>query len=411
VTPTRAVLIGSAVPLLIVVVLTGLGPAGTAVGLLPTRSGDAGGWDPPTPATVPPSPAGDRAGSAARAREEVGLSRLRRSIRAGSQLGFTGTEVVSAWTTAGATTRVLDVVQRPGGLRSLTARAAGAARPASVLRAPSGPNAPSPPTGSSLAAGPGGPVASSSPLRREDGLAVLSSRALSALAARYQVQGDGTDEVAGRPAVVVQALSGGREISRIWLDRATGLLLRQDVFDRSGRLYRRAAFTELHLAPASSTLTGPVATAPATGSPSAVGPEELARLRAEGWPCPVALGEGFILLDARREPGTAESAPLHLTYGDGLSAVSVFLQPGRLAADHLAGLDARRWGRGGDVFVRDGWPQVVVWQGGSTVITVVADADEGRLREVLTALPGPTGSGTLGSWPRRMGSALAWFKS
>ena len=61
--------------------------------------------------------------------------------------------------------------------------------------------------------------------------------------------------------------------------------------------------------------------------------------------------------------------------------------------------------------VCDGWPEVMVWQGGPTVITAVGDAEPGELQTILSALPRQPNRGTLGSLQQRMGSALAWFKS
>jgi hypothetical protein len=107
---------------------------------------------------------------------------------------------------------------------------------------------------------------------------------------------------------------------------------------------------------------------------------------------------------------SAEGSTLHLTYGDGLSAISVFLQRGELDPDGLAGLTVRKWGDA-EVYVRDGWPDVMVWQGGPTVITAIGDAEPADFRTVLSALPRQANHGTLGSLQQRMGSALAWFGS
>jgi hypothetical protein len=138
-----------------------------------------------------------------------------------------------------------------------------------------------------------------------------------------------------------------------------------------------------------------------------VGPAELSTLRSRGWPCPVALPAGYVLLDARRTVADGDST-LHLTYGDGLSSISVFLQHGELDASALTGLSSRKWGDA-EVYVRDGWPEVMVWQGGPTVITAVGDAEPSDLRSVLSALPRQSNHGTLGSLQHGMGSALAWF--
>jgi sigma-E factor negative regulatory protein RseB len=400
VSSSRTVIVGSALPLLILVGLVGFPPVRTAVGLERAE---------PVPQVGRASSAHSGRGSvapsdrAATKEETIVLGRLRRSIRAGRDLAFTGTEVVSAWRPSGASTRVLDLVQRAGGVRTTTARDAGA-QPVTALTA------------------------------TPDGLAVLSERALTALTAGYDLRSGGTDRVAGRAASVVVAARDGREVARMWLDERTGLLLRQDLLDSAGRPYRTAAFVDLKLtgAPAAA----PVVTAtpmplnlplrssvrtvsrtvpsPAVGASvdpwdDVVSSAELTDLRADGWPCPAQLPVGFVLLDARRTEVTAGRSALHLTYGDGLSAISVFLQRGRLDGAQLAGLTPQKWGDA-DVYVRAGPPQVMVWQGGATVITVVGDVEPGDLQRALSALPRQPNGGTLDSLQQRMGSALAWFK-
>jgi sigma-E factor negative regulatory protein RseB len=163
-------------------------------------------------------------------------------------------------------------------------------------------------------------------------------------------------------------------------------------------------------------VTVPTARTSASGTPNparawsdVVSPAELTKLRADGWPCPAALSVGYVLLDARRA-SAGSGATLHLTYSDGLSAVSVFLQRGDLDAAGLSGLSSRKWGDA-EVYVRDGWPDVMVWQGGPTVITAIGDAEPAELQVILGALPRQTNHGTLGSLQQRMGSALAWLAS
>jgi negative regulator of sigma E activity len=348
------------------------------------------------------------------AEEALSLARLRRSISAGEELAFVGTEIVSAWHQNGSSTRVLDLSQSSDGVRTVNARDVGAGEQRMTQSAPD-----------------------------SDALTGLSERALEALAAGYDLRIGGTDRVAGRAATVVVVAKQGRESARLWLDDRTGLLLRQDVFDAAGRLHRMAAFVSLTLTaepPATSPEVGtsgtllrapvhgfgvPGLTVPAANrssqepkatpapSPSGpwsdvVSPTELAALRTAGWPCPAALAAGFVLLDARRTT-TSGSSTLHLTYGDGLSAISVFLQRGQLDSARLTGLTAQKWD-GTEVYVRAGWPDVMVWQGGPTVITAIGEAEPADLRSILSALPRQSNHGTLGSWQQRMGSALAWFK-
>jgi negative regulator of sigma E activity len=403
VTPSRTVIVGSALPLLILVGLVGIPAARLTLNPQPslvrtaTASGLGAGSQTPAQASS----------------EAQALSWLRRSISSGRELGFSGTEVVTAWHRGGASTRVLAIAQRPGGPRIATERGT-----------------------SDRSAVPIGPAGMS-----PDALAGLSERALDALADGYQLRVAGRDQVAGRTATVIVVARSGRELARIWLDVRTGLLLRQDVLDQAGNLYRMAAFLDLRpvdgsLTPAGRTTNSqPVKPAQRLKNSEPVNNPEplntsepvnngtasaavawteiplagLARWRAEGWPCPERLPEGFVLLDARRETDSSGSSVLHLTYGDGLSAISVFLQRGRLDDDRLTGLSSQTWGDA-VLHVREGWPEVMVWQGGPTVITAVGEAEPARLRAVLSTLPRQAKRGTLDSLQHGMGSALAWFK-
>lgn len=404
-TPARTVVVGSAVPLLILIVLVGLPPAWGSVGLERPEPTPLGNESAPTADPVANRTANAAAAAAAKD-EALSLARLRRSIRAGQELSFSGTEIISAWHPDSSISWVLDLVQGPDGVRTATTRDVG--------------------TGEHQVTG---PAADGS-----DALGGLSERTLDALAAGYELRTDGADRVAGRAASIVVAAREGREVARMWLDDRTGLLLRQDVYDSAGRLHRMATFVELSLSEPATGLHSPVAafgvgglTFPAvrrfgrvaarpTPTPTSdepvgdvVTPAELSTLRTDGWPCPVALSAGYVLLDARRTASDGSST-LHLTYGDGLSSISVFLQRGDLDGAALTGLSRGTWGDT-QVYVRDGWPEVMVWQGGPTVITAVGDAEPSDLRSVLAALPRQSNHGTLESLQQRMGSALAWFTS
>jgi sigma-E factor negative regulatory protein RseB len=403
--PSRTVVVGSAVPFLLLIVLVGLPPARAAVGLQGPEPAAFGGQ-------TDPAATGTSGAGVTPADEARSLVLLRRSTSAGRDLTFTGTAVVSVRHQGRSITRVLDLEQGADGVRTATARDLGTDTRQMVGPGPDG-----------------------------DALAGLSGRALDALASGYDLRTDGTDRVAGRNADVVVAERDGREVARMWLDDQTGLLLRQDVLDRAGELHRMAAFVDLivtdaesaaspEVGPLRSRITsfgggltipavrrsdrvGPETTpAPASTGPwsDVVSPAELATLRSEGWPCPVALAAGYVLLDARRTTAASGPSTLHLTYGDGLSAISVFLQRGELNAAGLTGLTSGKWGDT-EVYVRSGWPEVMVWQGGPTVITAVGDAETTELRTILSALPRQSNHGTLGSLQERMGSALAWLGS
>jgi negative regulator of sigma E activity len=392
---SRTVIVGSALPVLVLVTLAAVPGARLAVGI--------GSGPPPVQVARGPGGAGpahypvtlaSRVESPAEAKQEkAALRLLRRSARVGAVLEFSGTQIVSAWHSGGTTSEVLDVVQTSGGGRTLVLRDAADGTGRRQLTRPA------------VGEGSLGPA----------------QRALDALAAAYQLRPDGRDTVAGRSAVEVVATRAGREAARMWLDDETGLLLRQDVLDGAGRMSRMSAFLDLKVGkqpenpPAwtESATSRQVSTSPVTHRTGqawshVVTPRELQRFRSAGWPCPERLPEEYQLIDVRGDESTAGGQVLQLTYGDGLSDVSVFLQQGTLDGDRLTGMTTSRWGDG-VVHVRHGWPELMVWQGGPTVITAVGDAEPAYLRTVLAAFPQPSRRGALGSLQDAMGSAVAWF--
>jgi sigma-E factor negative regulatory protein RseB len=389
VTGSRTVLVGSALPLLILVGLLRLPSAQSALGL--ERQPSPTGRGTPSSATAAATSSISAASSSA-------LVVLRRSIRAERALAFSGTQIVTVWSSAGSTTEVLDLVQRPGGQRMVKIRD----------------------TGDGASTGDGAARVIGQPVADGAGSAALSERALDALAEAYQLRIAASDQVVGRSATVVVAERNGREAARIWLDDATGLVLRQEVLDRAGRLARMVAFLDLRLAArgagagqssnlAANPLPGLAVKGQTAPWSDVISASALDGWRAAGWPCPQRLPSGFVLLDARRA-STSSSAPmLHLTYSDGLSAISVFLQRGKLNDGQLKGLRSEKWGNA-VVHVRAGWPELMVWQGGPTVITAVGDAEPAELRAALDPLPRQPDRGALDSLQHAMGSALAWFR-
>lgn len=363
-------LTGSAVPLLLLIGLVGFTPA---------------------PASAAPADDDQRA-----------LAILRRAVDAAASLGYTGTQVASAWPATGASTRLLEIRQWPGGRRLVRVH--------------------DPHAGTTSA---GDSVSSAA-------LGDLSRRALMALAAAYELRVAGTGQIAGRPATTVVARRGNRDVARLWLDDATGLLLRQDVLDASGRLHRMAAFIDISPFPPSGSpgsagdggqpplanratrtaslwrVTGPVDGGAA--APTAMSLTQLSGL-CRSTTCPRELPGGYQLLDARR--GRAGGADvLHLVYGDGLSAISVFLQHGRLDPERLGGLTTTSWA-GEGVYVGKGWPVRMTWQGGPQVVTVVSDAAPADLTTAVAVLPHESAesseTGAFATLRRSLQSLLGWL--
>jgi len=98
---------------------------------------------------------------------------------------------------------------------------------------------------------------------------------------------------------------------------------------------------------------------------------------------------------------------LHLTYGTGASAVSVFWQRGVLGRHGLGGF-VRSHADGGDLLIRPGNPRVAVWSTGRLTVTVVGP--EERVEAVTRALPHdpPAATGVVARIGRGMHRASGW---
>jgi sigma-E factor negative regulatory protein RseB len=197
----------------------------------------------------------------------------------------------------------------------------------------------------------------------------------------YRLVLDGTGSVAERDARIVAAQRPeGGLAARFWLDEATGLLLRRDVLDRSGRLSSSMRFSQVRLSGESVAYLPPLMPSVRTASLDQVA---LHKWGAGGWPCPERIGD-LTLFDAR--PVAGASDVLHLTYSDGLSTVSVFVQPGRLDVDAF-GPGATAVISGQLVLVRGTSPRELLWSAGGFVLTLVADAPADTIAGAVADLP------------------------
>jgi sigma-E factor negative regulatory protein RseB len=152
----------------------------------------------------------------------------------------------------------------------------------------------------------------------------------------YRMSIAGSDRVAGYEATVVDAapLDSLRYGYRLWLDRATGMLLASMVREASGAPVEQLAFTQLHLQQAPD---GATAAVPA-GEPARP-PATPSRWYAAAMPA------GFSLVSRVQAEGDSE----HLLYSDGLASVSIYIEPsgrGLLGATRRGAVNA--FGRAAD---------------------------------------------------------------
>jgi sigma-E factor negative regulatory protein RseB len=313
------------------------------------------------------------------------LRLLDRASTAPTQVSYRGVQFVSAWTAKGSTGLVVDVVHRPG-VGTTVKLPATAWTPAEQTH---------------LAATGAEP-------------SLLGGAAtLSLLASHYALSTARPESVAGRAVDVVVATPPGATspAARFWLDRKTGLVLRREVYDESGRITRASAFVEITVGE-SNNYADAAASSKDTDRPKAwpdaIDSAALQRMRDRGWQCPDVLPPSLRLVDARRGGGNYGGI-VHLSYSDGLASVSVFEQRGRLRVSDLT--DYRTTSVGGrKVYLRDGVPQRLVWASDGTVYTVVADASARTVGDVVGALPRP--SDDTGAWhrlDRGLNRVASWF--
>ena len=200
----------------------------------------------------------------------------------------------------------------------------------------------------------------------------------------YEVRRQGSGRVAGREAdmLLVKPRDALRYGYRLWADQASGLLLRADVLGAQGDVVESSAFSDVSIdvrpQPESvlvplRRLAGYRVVKPAMTS---------TRLGAEGWDLPRPV-PGFREVSCVKRPmqgvagpdgAPAEVPVLQTIYSDGLTYVSVFIEP----------FDAERHRQ--QVLASVGATQTLMQQQGDWWITVVGDVPAATLRQFANGL-------------------------
>ena len=234
----------------------------------------------------------------------------------------------------------------------------------------------------------------------------LEGGPLQLLIDNYALRVTGADRVAGRRTVVVSASHPEVATARFWVDRATGLLLRREVYGPGGSLAGASVFVDVRIEPLDvlerlpPTLPQPL---PETMSVAA-----RAQVTSAGWTCLSRLPGGFFLTDVQRMTGRPPA--VHSAYSDGLSTVSVFQQRGTLDTASLDRFD-RVTIDGATVYLRSGLPTYLTWAHQGIVYTAVTDAPASYVRQVVLSHPHGEPDG-LGFWERLwrgIGRLLGWM--
>jgi sigma-E factor negative regulatory protein RseB len=335
------------------------------------------------------------AGQANGPAQAAGLRLLRAAAQACRSLPYQGVEV--AWwgpgRQGGGDTSVVQVWHQPGG-QALTQdpRAQVLTQGRAALL-----------TGRAQHHQPVSPLGSGGPNQDEAGVLGMSTQLVSLLAANYVVTVTGRGQVAGRPArIVTVRRPGGGVAAWFWLDGATSLPLRKEMFDARARLISSVTFAEVSIGRGA--VNGePAPTARAWRTTLA--PGQLARLRATGWPLPGPLPADLTLIGAK-ESSTPAGPVVDLDYSDGLSVVSIFVQRGYLPAR------LRGWSRvalaGHKVYANDPDELCFAWSARGFVYTLIAAAPQQTVGQVVVALPHDDDPGWLAQLKHGLDRLVSW---
>ncbi|WP_283135580.1 sigma-E factor regulatory protein RseB domain-containing protein [Rhizohabitans arisaemae] len=309
--------------------------------------------------------------------EDTGLPLLRSAAGAGRDRGYTGVQFVTSWGRGGSRASLVEITHVPGRGSTLRTPATGTSGSTEVLAADPGDQLPS------------------------GGLTAPSEGMLDILSRNYRVADVGRGSVCGRASRIVEARRGdGTAAARFWIDEKTSLLLRREIIDSSGRIAHAGAFIDLRI-------DGTAAKNIVVATPfTPLETTRLADLRNKGWSFPGTL-PGRLELFAAAD-GLAPSGPyLHLSYSDGLSVLSVFVQRGRLDESRLVGWHSQRL-RDHTIWVRNAATQETVWAGGGHIYTVLANAPGDTVDAAIQALPHEPPPGVWDQLVRGFGRVVAW---
>jgi sigma-E factor negative regulatory protein RseB len=300
----------------------------------------------------------------------TGLQLLREAAAACQETSYRGSQVVQWWGQGATSVSVVDVWHQSG--RMTLVRAAGPASGAAAPRAAAADQDP-------------------------DGILGMSGRLLALLQSNYLAVYAGPGSAAQRQALIVEVWrSGGSLAARFWLDAATKLPLRRQMFDADAHLISDDAFTSLELGDPG---RGDVPAAAAAPWPAQLDQASLAALRAKGWQVPGVL-PGSLSLFAATQTSTRSGPVVNLSYSDGLAVVSLFVQRGVLARPGPGWRPVTTAGRA--IYSVDPKERSFAWSAGGFVYTLVADAPPATVSQVVAAL---TGTPRPGFW-QRMGRGL-----
>jgi sigma-E factor negative regulatory protein RseB len=308
----------------------------------------------------------------------LGTRLMAQAAAACSTTAFSGEQQVRWWGPAGMTTEDIDVWHQPGGqlVTSLATQPAGA-----VLGRPAG-----------LAAADQDQMGLTRPQ-----LALLQDNFVVAYAGRGSAD--------GRPARIVQVWRpAGGLAATFWLDDVTGLPLRRELFS-SGGLLSDTQFTSLRLGGGQPTTPQGAQGQPPQQGSARLGWPQVASLRSSGWPLPRLLPGSLVLVAASQLP-SAQGTVVELTYSDGLSVISLFLQRGDLP-DQLSNWHPATVG-GRALYVSDADARILAWSAQGYVYSMIADAPHATVASTVAGLPRDRPDGLFDRIGRGLRRLVSW---
>lgn len=298
----------------------------------------------PRPSGVPPTPAAT----------STGLELLQQAVVACQDTSYRGVQVVAWWGQGPSTPSVVDVWHEPGQVTVVQAAANSAS----------------------------GTFAGTAGYQDPDGILGVSQQLLNLLQSNYEVVYAGRGAIAGRPTLVVEVRHPDGSLAAVfWLDAATKLPLRREIFTSGSHMISEDAFTDLELGNRQVGAAPALAAAPWTTQVDAA---TLSSMRSRGWPLPARLPANLMLFSAT-QTSTRYGQVVGLSYSDGLDVVSLFVQRGQVAGPmpgwRQVSLDGRT------VYASDQSERSLAWSSDGYVYTLIADAPVTTADQVVAALP------------------------
>jgi MucB/RseB N-terminal domain len=225
--------------------------------------------------------------------------------------------------------------------------------------------------------------------------------------AKYRLTVEPGPDVANRPTDVISValVDAARPRERLYVDRASGLLLRRELLDAHGNPYRSVAFTTIN------TASGLLTAAAAGSAPRATKSQEPSPARHLKAPYKLKsrIGSGYRRLGAYKSAGVVQQY-----FSDGLHGLSVFEQPGHLKTTEtdLAGQTGS--GRRVEISGRTmraysaSVGEAVVWESDGVVYTAVTDAPWSDLAGAVRDLPHADPPGRLRRVAQAVVSLFRW---